>query len=214
MNVVCVVLGGGGHAKVVMDSLGLMEGVRIAGVLDACPALKGQRLLGHTVLGGDERLTSLVGEGVSHFVLGFAGVGPNPARKNLFERAVAAGLTPLTVRHPSAVLSRHAVVEEGAQILAAAVVNAAARVGRGAIVNTGAIIEHDARLAAYCHVASGARLAGGVTVGEGAFIGAGATVIQGLTVGAGAMVAAGAVVVRDVPENALVMGVPARMRSR
>ena len=74
--------------------------------------------------------------------------------------------------------------------------------------------EHDGQVGAAAHVASGACLAGGVTVGAGAFVGAGATVIQGIRIGAAAFVAAGAVVVRDVPENALVAGVPARILKR
>ncbi|MFC9771857.1 MULTISPECIES: acyltransferase [unclassified Pseudarthrobacter] len=50
----------------------------------------------------------------------------------------------------------------------------------------------------------------GVTIREGAAIGARAVCIAPVTIGAWATVAAGAVVTKDVPEFALVAGVPAR----
>ena len=47
-------------------------------------------------------------------------------------------------------------------------------------------------------------------VGEGATIGANATIVCGHRIGAFALIGAGAVVTRDVPDFALVVGVPAR----
>lgn len=49
---------------------------------------------------------------------------------------------------------------------------------------------------------------------EGASIGANATIVCGHKIGKYAMVAAGAVVTKDVPEYALVMGVPAKVCGR
>lgn len=48
-------------------------------------------------------------------------------------------------------------------------------------------------------------------VGKGASIGANATLLAGIHVGAGALVGAGSVVVKDVPENAVVVGNPAKV---
>ncbi|WP_299518926.1 acyltransferase [uncultured Serinicoccus sp.] len=50
----------------------------------------------------------------------------------------------------------------------------------------------------------------GVTIGEGASVGARAVCVAPVHVGAWATVAAGAVVTKDVPDHALVVGVPAR----
>lgn len=46
---------------------------------------------------------------------------------------------------------------------------------------------------------------------ENAWIGAGATILPGVTVGKNAIVSAGAVVTKDVPDNTIVAGVPAKV---
>jgi sugar O-acyltransferase (sialic acid O-acetyltransferase NeuD family) len=206
----CVILGGGGHACVLIDALQVAGSMEIAGILDPDSSRWGDLVLGFPILGSDKEWAKLVQEGVTHFVIGLAGVAPNQARRDLFERAVAAGLSPWTVRHPAAVISSHTKLGPGVQVLAGAVINARACVGRGVIVNTAAVIEHDTVLGEFSHVAPRACLAGGVEIGPGAFVGAGATVIQGVRVGANSLIAAGAVVVRDVPPGAQVSGVPAR----
>lgn len=200
----CVILGGGGHARVVLESLRASKAASPLGIVD--PALKGA-VDGLRVLGGDEVLKTLP-KGTL-FVVGMGGIGDNGPRARLFEKAVSAGLTPLTVIHPSASVSPSAVLAAGCVVLPRAVVNAGARVGAGAIVNTAAVVEHDCVVGAHAHLATGAILCGGVTLGELAHVGAGAVVRQGLSVGARALVAAGAVVVKAVPDGARVMGVPA-----
>ena len=97
---VCAVLGGGGHARVVIDALRASGAARPIAVLDVNRALWGTEVLGVSVLGGDEVLPRLVEQQVRHFVTGLGGVGDNQPRRRLFELAVSAGLHPLTVRHP------------------------------------------------------------------------------------------------------------------
>ncbi len=50
-----------------------------------------------------------------------------------------------------------------------------------------------------------------VKIGNKVWIGAHATILPGVTIGDGAVVGAGAVVTKDVPENAIVAGVPAKI---
>lgn len=206
----CVLVGAGGHAKVLIDLLGMRPDVAIVGALDADPSQWGQTLLGVEILGGDELMAELVVRGATHFAVSLGSVGSTRHRAALYATAKDSGLRPLSIVHPSAVVSSHAVIGDGAQLLPLSVVNAAAVVGANVLVNTGAIVEHDCFVGDNVHVATGARLCGGVVVKSGAHIGAGAIVRQGLTIGEGAVVGAGAVVVREVPPGITVAGVPAR----
>ncbi len=124
------------------------------------------------------------------------------------------GLAPLSVIHPRAFVARDATLGEGAQVLAMAAICAQAVLGRCVIVNTAASIDHDCRIGNGVHVGPGARLAGEVHVDECAFIGTGAVVLPRIRIGAHAIVGAGAVVTRDVPDNAVVAGNPARPLSK
>jgi len=209
-RIYCVVLGGGGHARVLIDSLQFQQNVELYAVLDSDRSLWGKMLLEVPILGGDEMLPEVKRQGVTHFVVGLGGTGNNQPRRKLFESAVALGLIPLTVVHPSAVCSRRARLGEGCVLYPAVVVNAGATLGINVIVNTGAIVEHDCVVGDHVHVATGARLAGTVKIGALAHIGAGATVVHCISIGEGAVVGAGATVVKDVPPHIVVAGVPAR----
>jgi len=207
---VCVLIGGGGHARVIIDALQASGDPRPLGILDAAPELLGTTVFGVPVYGDDTLLPDLVKRGTSHFIVTVGSIGDARLRSTLFERARALGLEAVTVRHPSAVVSPWATIGPGVQLLPAAVVNAGARIGENVIVNSGAIVEHDCTIGDHVHIATGARLASSVNIGTGAHIGAGAVLRQGITVGSRAVIGAGAVVVKDVPADTVVAGNPAR----
>jgi len=211
MNVlpVCVILGSGGHARVLIDCLQLSGAAQIYGVLDPDRSRWGQNKLDVPIVGGDELLAEIKLRGVDCFAIGLGGTGDNRPRQKLFELAVSHGLQPLTIKHPTATASRWATIGEGSQLLPGSIVNAGATLGVNVIINSGAIVEHDCVIGSHVHIATGAQLASTVCVGDGAHIGAGATIRQGITIGEGAIVGAGAVVVKDVSPNTIVVGVPA-----
>lgn len=206
----CVVIGGGGHARMLIEGLKLGGAFKPCAVLDTDHRLWGGKVLGVPVLGGDDKLSGLRRRRITHFAVGVGGVGDNRPRREIFAAACKLGLVPATVIHPSAICSLQAVIEAGAQLLPRCIVNGGARIGANAIINSGAIIEHDCVVGAHAHVATGAVLAGGVRVGPGAHIGAAAVVKQCVRIGAGAVVGAGSVVVKNVPAGSVVVGVPAR----
>ncbi|MEZ4731768.1 MAG: acetyltransferase [Caldilineaceae bacterium] len=206
----CIILGGGGHARVLIDCIHNMGDCQIHGILDPNQQLWGQLILDVRVLGGDELLAELANQQVNCFAVGVGGVGNNRPRQQLFELGLAHGLSPLLVKHSSALCSQWAEIGEGAQLLVNCIVNAGAKLGDNVLVNSGAIIEHDCVVDDHVHIATGAKLASTVSVGKGVHIGAGATVKQCVTIGNYAVVGAGAVVVHDVAPHTVVVGVPAR----
>ncbi len=208
----CVVLGGGGHSRVVIDALLTSGRAAPYGILESDPTLWGTEVLGVRVLGGDDLLPILLKEGVRSFVVGVGGVhrSMQARRRGLFENALALGLSALIIVSPAAACSQWSTLGPGSVVLPGAIVNAGAVIGMNAIINSGAIVEHDCTIGDHVHIASGARLAGSVRVADGAFVGAGATVLQGLQIGRDAVVGAGAVVLESVAAGATVVGVPAR----
>lgn len=212
MNAPVIVVGAGGHGRVVADAL-QCAGREVLGFVDLDPALQGRQVLGLPVLGTD---AALGGHDPLRVMLanGLGGISAGAAasqRVRLQTRLQAAGWRFTAVRHPSAVLSASARLGDATQLLAGCVVQAGAAIGHGTIVNTAAVVEHDGEVGDFNHLAPRALLCGGVATGDFVHVGAGAIVLQGLRLGAGTLVAAGAVVVRDVA-GGLVAGVPARQR--
>jgi sugar O-acyltransferase (sialic acid O-acetyltransferase NeuD family) len=195
-----VVIGAGGHAKVVIDAA-VAAGHEIAAVVDETG--RGGEVLGHATV---PTLSNGPGDA---FVVA---IGDNAVRRERYEHYIAHGLVPATVVHPSATVAPSARIGSGSVVFAGVVVNADAIVGENAILNTGCTVDHDCDVGAHVHVAPGANLCGGVTVGQGALVGVGACVVPGGRVGAGATVGAGAAVIEPVADGAVVAGVPARER--
>jgi sugar O-acyltransferase (sialic acid O-acetyltransferase NeuD family) len=209
VKVRCAIVGGGGHGAVLIEAALTSGEIEPVCVLDADKTLWGKELLGIPILGGDELLPSLPADAVTSFLVGVGGTGDNVPRRRLYERALAAGLRPCTLRHPSAIVSPSARLGAGTVVLAGAVVGTRAVIGANVIVNSGVIVEHDCIVGDHVHLASGATLGGDVQIGEESHIGAGATVREQIKIGPRALVAAGAVVVRHVSEGDRVAGVPA-----
>lgn len=204
-------LGAGGHARVVIETLRACGNYELTGLLDPREDLHGQEMLGVPVLGDDHLLETMADRGVECFFVGLGSTGDASSRHRLFDLGVRSGLRPVSAIHPLAIVSPSARIGEGNTIMPGAIVNAGVLTGGNVVINTGAIVEHDCNLDDDVHVATGASLAGGVHAKAGSHIGAGATVTEYLTVGQGAIVGAGAVVVKDVPANKVVVGVPARI---
>jgi sugar O-acyltransferase (sialic acid O-acetyltransferase NeuD family) len=201
-------IGAGGHAKVVLDIVRLIDAYQVIGLLD--PGCVGSFVGNVPVLGGDELLPRMRVDGIEFAFIGIGTVGDNNLRIKLFEKVQSAGFTFIKAIHPSAILAANVKLGQGITIMAGVIINTDTRIGDNVIINTGAIMEHDCDIASHVHISPGAVLCGGVRVGRGAHVGAGATIRQGITIGAGAIVGAGAAVVKDVQSGVVVVGVPAR----
>lgn len=202
-----VIIGGGGHAKVLIDAILSSDAYRITGILD--PALKkGAKVSGYDVLGGDGLLFALKGK---YLALGVGTVRASGRRKAIYTANKKKGFEFPPIVHAKAYVAVTAKLGKGSQVLAGAVVNPGAAIGEDTIINTKAIIEHDCAVGPHSHIASGAILGGDVKVGAGSHVGMGARILQGVKIGRGVTVGAGAVVLKDVPDGKTVAGIPARI---
>ncbi|MBN1859383.1 acetyltransferase [Candidatus Bipolaricaulota bacterium] len=201
-----VVLGGSGHAKVVIATL-RAQGCRDLVVLDDDPEKQGRAILGVQICGSLENVRAYPGWQA------IIAIGDNTARAAVARRISGASWT--CAVHPTAFVEISAQIGEGTVIFAGAVVQPDSAIGTHVIINTGATVDHDCSIDDFVHLAPGVNLGGLISIGEGAFLGVGARVIPGVHIGSWATVGAGAVVIRDVPDRATVVGVPARaIRSR
>lgn len=208
MNGAILILGAGGHAKVLLDAL-LAGGFAPLGLLDRDATRVGGEVLGCPVLGTDAALDGFDPR-ETLLVNGLGSTRHAGARAALFMRMREQGYRFLSVIHPAAVVATSASLGQGVQIMAGAVVQAGAVLGDNVILNTGARLDHDCRLGDHAHVAPGATVCGGVRIGPRTHLGSGATVIEGTTIGKDCLIGAGAVVVRDVPDGVTALGMPAR----
>lgn len=197
-----VILGAGGHGKVVADAaLALHSWSRVLAT-DRNPArCTGELLAGVQLLPLDEALA--LADAAFHVAIGVAEFRERELRA-LGDRALA------TVVHPRASVSPHAQLGAGCFVAAQAVVAPSARLDVAVIVNHGAVVDHDVQVGAFCHVAPGAALGGGVRIGHHVLVGANASVLPGITVCDGVTLGAGAVLAAPVLEPAVFAGVPAR----
>lgn len=207
-----VMLGAGGHAKVLL-SLVQAAGLELLGVCD--PVLSSQgvdRWRGIVVLGGDEVLDALEPASVD-LINGVGQLVGGMGRRKIFASLKEKGFHFPVLVHPTAWVDATAILQEGVQIMAGVVIQADVVIGSNSIINTLAGIDHDCCLGEDVHVAPGATLCGGVQVNDRAFIASGATVIQGLTVGQDAVVGAGAVLVRNLAARQVLLGPAARKKA-
>ncbi len=184
-----VIVGSGGHAKVVIDILEDSGEYAIAGCTSADP--RARELMGIPVLGSDAVLEELYAAGLRR---AFIALGDNRLRAAKTREVEALGFTLVNAVSVRAAVSKRASLGRGVAVMPGAVINALASVGDGAIVNTGATVDHDCLIGAFAHIGPGVNLCGRVTVGEGVLAGAGARVIPGVSIGAWAKVGAGAAV--------------------
>ncbi len=204
-----VVVGGGGHAKVILEILRAASPPwDIVGIVDADPDPRS--VLGVPVLGRDSLLPSLRAEGVN---AAFVAIGENELRQKLAISTQDLGFELVNAISPAATLSPSARLGRGVAIMAGAVINAAADIGDLSIINTGALIDHDVQVGEAAHIAPGCAIAGNVAIGERAFIGVGATVLPGISIGEDAMIGAAACVIHDIAARTTAVGVPARVIS-
>lgn len=207
MTLKTLIIGASGHGKVVLDILQQDLNVEVTGFIDDDLGRHGQKVNGIQVIGGFSIIQNLLAE----IDNGIVGIGDNMIRADLFTKMQDTGLDVITAIHPSAVIAKTAKIDCGTVIAANAVINPDTEIGENCIINTGATIDHDNLIADHVHISPGVNLAGNVSIGEYSHVGIGASVINGIVIGKNATIGAGAVVIRNIPDNTVVVGVPAKI---
>lgn len=203
-----IMLGGGGHARVLQETLS-EQGLVLAGYI--APTAHPTQLIDVPWLGDDAHLKA-IDPGAVELINGIGSAQVPHLRRSLYLAAKAGRFQFRTVIDSSAKIKASARVGQGAQVLVGAIIGSGVVLGEDVIVNSGAVVDHDSIVEAHSHISPGAALAGNVRIGEGSHVGLGSRVIQGVRICSNCIVGAGAVVIRDVPESSMALGVPAVYR--
>lgn len=192
-----IIIGAGGHGKVIADSA-LKNGYKNICFVD--DNMTGD-VIGFPVIGTCDVIEHL-NDGATDFVIG---IGNNAVRKIISEKY---NVNWVSIVHPSAQIAFNAEIGKGTVIMANAVINVCATVGEHCIINTGAIVEHDNVIENYVHISPNATLGGTVRIGALTHIGIGATVKNNTDICSDCIIGAGAVVIRNIEDSGTYIGVP------
>ena len=193
-----IIMGAGGHAKVVANILKL-SGRKVLGFV--APDLKtGSDLFGKKFLGNDTEISRHNSDEIE-LANGIGSLSGKDERWKLIDEMRKQGYKFSTIIHPNSLISSDVYLDEGVQIMAGVIIQPGTKIGRNSIINTGSIVDHDCKISENCHIAPGVILNGGVTVGKNTHIGTGSSVIQSITIGSNSSIAAGSVIYKDVPDN-------------
>jgi UDP-perosamine 4-acetyltransferase len=210
-----IVIGSGGHAKVVLDLL-LERGEQVICLADIDKNKTGSFILGVEVMEEVDVLDKYKPDTVN-LALGI-GVSSSNLIDGLSERCCIAekfeklGYCFPSITHPKAIISRDCILEEGAQIMAGSVIQPGCHIGKYVVVNTNSSIDHDCVIGEGCHIAPASCLSGTVIIQVFAYIGAGSTVNNNISIGSRSIVGSGSVVVDDIDVDTCVVGIPAKVR--
>lgn len=198
-----ILLGGNGHAKVIIDMLHKQSDIMYDDIflLDDNENLIGQSIMGHKVVGPTSECVKYKED---KFVIA---IGNNAIRKMLAQKY---DLDYISVVHPAAIIGEDVVIEKGTVIMAGAVINSGVIIGKHCVVNTGAMIDHDCKIGDYVHLSPGVHLGGTVSIDNESWMGIGSCCKNNVNIGKQVVIGAGGVVVGDILESGTYVGVPAK----
>jgi UDP-perosamine 4-acetyltransferase len=206
-----IVIGSGGHAKVVIDIIHRMKDCRILGITS--DSLKKDLFFcGYPVLGGDDSLKSFVKEKNFFVAMGLGGFKDNLLRTRVFNYIKILGMNFINVIHYSAIISDTVQLGEGVTIFPGVVINTDVKIGNNVIVATASSIDHETVIEDNVLISAGVIVGAYATIKSGALLALGSKVVSGVTIGSNSLVAAGAVVVNNIESNEKVFGIPAKAK--
>jgi sugar O-acyltransferase (sialic acid O-acetyltransferase NeuD family) len=134
---------------------------------------------------------------------------PN-SKKNVIEKLyLTSNLFPILI-HPNVSISRFVDIGEGSIICSGAILTVNIKIGKYVLINVNSTIGHDSIIQDYSTILPSASISGNVILNERVIIGTGARILQGLIIGENSFIGAGAVVTKNVPNNVISLGIPAK----
>ncbi|KEH98041.1 acetyltransferase [Clostridium massiliodielmoense] len=207
-----VLVGGGGHCKVIIDIIKSISKYKIVGITDANTSE--EQIIGVPIIGNDDVLEDLYNQGVKNAFVCVGALNNIKIRDKIFNKLKSLGFSMPKLIHKNAIVSPYAKVGDGTCVMAGAIVNAGAIIEENCIINTGSIIEHDCLIGRNTHVSPKASIAGGSKIGCNCHIGTGSTIIQEIEIESNVVVGAGAVVVNNIEGYVTAVGIPSRIIKR
>lgn len=191
-----IVIGGGGHASVLIDILRVQKREILAVI---CPDGLSQRSVFNGILHlrKDEDVLNYPPDSV-RLVNGIGVLPRSNLKKKLNQYYLSLGYQFETVISEQAWISNEAVIETGAQVFAGAIIQTGAKISAHTIINSKALIEHDSVIGKYNHVAPNATICGQVETSENVYVGASSTLIQNIKLDKNVVVGAGAIVTKNL----------------
>lgn len=202
-----VLIGGGKHCKIVIETLEENKNYRISDISDIKEKI-GTKILDYKITISDEELKKIYPKVEYAFIS--HGKDLN-LRKKLFENAEEIGFKLPAISSKYSIFAKNSKIEDGVLLVKGCLINNNATIGKNCIINTGAIIEHDCKIGSHSHISPGAVLSGSVKIGENTHIGANSTIIDGISIGSKSVIGAGSVVIKDIPNNSIAVGSPAKI---
>lgn len=193
-----IIIGAGGHGKVVYD-IAIKAGFSVLGFLDDSLETAGFSNIAH--LGSIADISKY-----SETCVFVCAIGDNSVRQKICDSNIVEWTF---VTHPSAQIGYEVNIGNGTTIAAGATINPSVNIGKHCIINTGAIVEHDCEINDYVHISPGAVICGSVSIGNKTWIGAGAVVKNGVSVCSDVVVGAGSLILNDIAEKGVYIGSPA-----
>lgn len=202
-----IIVGGGGHAKVLISVIKKSNKYEISGYVDFNDY---GDIMGIKYLGNDNLLNELKYKGIKYAALGIGQINITDKRLKVIEKLKNMGFYFPVIKSPDAVVNESVQLGEGVQIFDGVIINSGTTIGENTIINTNVTIEHDCSIGKYCHIATGVNCCGGVEIGDNCMIGAGSTIIQYKSIAANTLLGAGSLVTKDIIISGKYFGVPTR----
>ena len=205
-----VLVGAGGHCKVIIDIIKSASKYDIIGVTDKAYGDE-KFVLDIPIIGDDSILEELYNSGVKNAFVCVGALQNIEVRDKIYNNLLAIGFNIPVLIHKEAIVSPYATIAKGTCIMPGAIINPGTFIEENCIINTGVVIEHDCNLQRNTHISPRACLAGGVGVGSNTHIGMGSSIIQLVHIGNNVIIGAGAVVVENIADNVVAVGVPSKI---